>query len=162
ARLPHLVLVCGRYEGVDVRAIELGVDAVVSIGGYVLAGGELPALVVVEAVTRLLPGVMGNPVSAGSEAFQPSAEGPLLQGRAIGGAGGGEVSVGAYALAGGELPALVVVGAVTRLLPGVMGNPGSAGSESFRPSAEGPRLEGPQYTRPPVYRGKEVPEVLRS
>lgn len=73
-----------------------------------------------------------------------------------------EVSIGDYVLAGGELPALVVVEAVTRLLPGVMGNPDSAGTESFQPTAEGPLLEGPQYTRPPVYRGMEVPEVLRS
>jgi tRNA (guanine37-N1)-methyltransferase len=67
---PHLVLVCGRYEGVDQRAIELAVDEEVSIGDYVLAGGELPALVVIEAVTRLLPGVMGNPASAETESFQ--------------------------------------------------------------------------------------------
>lgn len=76
----HLVLVCGRYEGVDQRVIELAVDEEVSIGDYVLAGGELPALVVVEAVTRLLPGVMGNPDSAGSESFQASSEGRLLEG----------------------------------------------------------------------------------
>jgi len=81
----HLVLVCGRYEGVDERVIELAVDEEVSIGDYVLAGGELPALVVIEAVTRLLPGVMGNPDSAGSESFQASAfqasgQGRLLEG----------------------------------------------------------------------------------
>jgi tRNA (guanine37-N1)-methyltransferase len=93
---PHLVLVCGRYEGVDQRAIELAVDEEVSIGDYVLAGGELPALVVIEAVTRLLPGVMGNPESAHTESFQHGL------------------------------------------------------------------LEGPHYTRPAVYRGLEVPEVLRS
>jgi tRNA (guanine37-N1)-methyltransferase len=92
----HRVLACGRYEGVDQRAIDLAVDEEVSIGDYVLAGGELPALVVVEAVTRLLPGVMGNPASAEAESFQ----------RGL--------------------------------------------------------LEGPQYTRPAVYRGLEVPEVLRS
>ena len=97
---PHLLLVCGRYEGVDQRAIELAVDEEVSIGDYVLAGGELPALVVIEAVTRLLPGVMGNPESAGTESFQESTGGRLL--------------------------------------------------------------EGPHYTRPPEYRGLEVPEVLRS
>ena len=76
ARASHLVLVCGRYEGVDQRAIELAVDEEVSIGDYVLAGGELPALVVIEAVTRLVPGVMGNPASAESESFQ----GGLLEG----------------------------------------------------------------------------------
>lgn len=100
---PHVVLVCGRYEGVDQRVIELAVDEEVSIGDYVLAGGELPALVVIEAVTRLLPGVMGNPDSAATESFQGSGE-----------------------------------------------------------EGTGRMLEGPQYTRPPVYRGLEVPEVLRS
>ncbi len=92
----HLVLVCGRYEGVDQRVIDLAVDEEVSIGDYVLSGGEVPAMVVLEAVTRLLPGVLGNPESAATESFQ-----------------------------------------------------------------EG-RLEGPQFTRPAVYRGLEVPAVLRS
>lgn len=100
ARESHLVLVCGRYEGVDQRAIELAVDEEISIGDYVLAGGELPAQVVIEAVTRLLPGVMGNPESASRESFQATGEGRLL--------------------------------------------------------------EGPQYTRPATYRGLEVPAVLRS
>lgn len=96
AQESHLVLVCGRYEGVDQRVIDLAVDEEVSIGDYVLAGGELPALVLIEAVTRLLPGVMGNPASAETESFQHGL------------------------------------------------------------------LEGPQYTRPAVYRGHEVPAVLRS
>ena len=96
ARQDHLVLVCGRYEGVDQRVVELAVDQEISIGDYVLSGGEVPAMVLVEAVTRLLPGVLGNPESLESESFE-----------------------------------------------------------------EG-RLEGPQYTRPAVYRGLAVPEVLRS
>ena len=73
----HLVLVCGRYEGVDQRVVEIAVDEEVSIGDYVLAGGELPALVLIEAVTRLIPGVMGNPESADSESYQTGIlEGP--------------------------------------------------------------------------------------
>ena len=92
----HLVLVCGRYEGVDQRVVEISVDEEVSIGDYVLAGGELPALVVIEAVSRLLPGVMGNPASAEIESFQTGL------------------------------------------------------------------LEAPHYTRPAVFRGLEVPAVLRS
>jgi len=77
ARERHLVLVCGRYEGVDQRVIEIAVDEEVSIGDYVLAGGELPALVLIEAVTRLVPGVMGNPESAEAESFQAGMlEGP--------------------------------------------------------------------------------------
>jgi len=95
----HLVLVCGRYEGVDQRVIDLAVDEEISIGDYVLAGGELPALAVIEAVVRLLPGVMGNPASAETESFQ---------------------------------------------------------------AALGGLLEGPHYTRPAVFRGLEVPAVLRS
>jgi tRNA (guanine37-N1)-methyltransferase len=93
---PHLVLVCGRYEGVDQRVVDLAVDEEISIGDYVLSGGEIPAMAVIEAVTRLLPGVLGNPDSTERESF------------------------------------------------------------------EGGRLEGPQFTRPSVYRGLEVPEVLRS
>ena len=92
----HLVLVCGRYEGVDQRVIDLAVDAELSIGDYVLSGGEVPALVVIEGVARLLPGVVGNPESVAHESFQAGL------------------------------------------------------------------LEGPHYTRPPIFGGLAVPEVLRS
>jgi tRNA (guanine37-N1)-methyltransferase len=71
----------------------------------------------------------------------------------------GELSIGDYVLAGGEAAAVVVVEAVTRLLPGVMGNEDSAAQESF--GAEG-LLEEPQYTRPADFRGWGVPDVLRS
>jgi tRNA (guanine37-N1)-methyltransferase len=94
---PPLLLVCGRYEGVDQRILDLAVDEEVSIGDYVLSGGEVPAMVLVEGIVRLLPGVLGNPESIQTESFQ-----------------GGAV------------------------------------------------LEGPQYTRPPLYRGLSVPEILRS
>ncbi len=96
AGVEHLVLVCGRYEGVDQRAIELAVDEEISIGDYVLSGGEIPTMAVIEAVSRLLPGVLGNPDSAVAESFTTGT------------------------------------------------------------------LEGPQYTRPAVFRGLEVPDVLRS
>ena len=92
----QLVLVCGRYEGIDQRAIELAIDEEVSIGDYVLSGGEVPAMVVIEGVSRLIPGVLGNPESAERDSFSHH------------------------------------------------------------------ELEGPQYTRPSVYRGCEVPEILRS
>jgi tRNA (guanine37-N1)-methyltransferase len=62
-------LLCGRYEGVDQRVADHLVDGELSIGDYVLAGGEVAALVVVEAVVRLLPGVMGNAASAEDESF---------------------------------------------------------------------------------------------
>jgi tRNA (guanine37-N1)-methyltransferase len=75
----------------------------------------------------------------------------------------GEVSVGDYVLAGGEAAALVVIEAVARLVPGVMGNQGSAEQESFAAGGADPvLLEYPQYTRPAEFRGWEVPEVLRS
>jgi tRNA (guanine37-N1)-methyltransferase len=70
----------------------------------------------------------------------------------------GELSIGDFVLAGGELAALVVVEAVSRLLPGTLGNEASSGDESFSRG----RLEYPQYTRPAEFRGWEVPEVLRS
>jgi tRNA (guanine37-N1)-methyltransferase len=92
----HLVLLCGRYEGVDERVASHLADEELSIGDYVLAGGELPALVVIEAVSRLLPGVLGN-----------------------------------------------------------------AGSLRRESHADG-LLEYPQYTRPAVYRGHKVPDVLLS
>jgi tRNA (guanine37-N1)-methyltransferase len=96
AREEHLVLVCGRYEGVDQRVIDLAVDEEISIGDYVLCGGEVAAMAVIEATTRLLPGVLGNPESTERESFR----------RGL--------------------------------------------------------LEGPQYTRPAEFRGRGVPEVLRS
>jgi tRNA (guanine37-N1)-methyltransferase len=70
----------------------------------------------------------------------------------------GELSVGDYVLAGGEVAAMVVIEAVGRLVPGVMGNEASADDESFSSGL----LEYPQYTRPADFRGWEVPEVLRS
>jgi tRNA (guanine37-N1)-methyltransferase len=91
----QLVLICGRYEGIDERARNLIADREISIGDYVLSGGELPAMVVVDAVTRLLPGVLGNEASISEESFEEGI------------------------------------------------------------------LEYPHYTRPDVYRGEEVPEVLK-
>jgi len=65
----RLVLVCGRYEGVDERIAEHFVDEQISIGDYILTGGELAAMVVIDAVTRLVPGVLGNEQSAQVESF---------------------------------------------------------------------------------------------
>lgn len=94
---PPLLFVCGRYEGIDQRVLDLAVDEELSIGDYVLSGGEVPTMVAIEGLVRLLPGVLGNPDSIETESFR----------------GGGV-------------------------------------------------LEGPQYTRPPIYRGLEVPPILRS
>jgi tRNA (guanine37-N1)-methyltransferase len=112
---PRLLFACGRYEGIDGRVVEelrsrMDVDEV-SIGDYVLAGGEAAVLVMVEAIGRLLPGVLGNACSAGDDSFG----GNLV---------GGDVAGGDPAMRG--------------------------------------LLEGPVYTRPRVWRGREVPEVLLS
>ena len=69
ARLPHLILLCGRYEGFDDR-IPQGLHALeVSIGDFVLSGGEIPALVVLDATVRLVPGVLGDETSAAADSF---------------------------------------------------------------------------------------------
>ncbi len=65
----HLVFLCGRYEGVDARVMELFVDDEVSIGDYILTGGELAAMVMVDTITRLLPGVLGCSDSASQDTF---------------------------------------------------------------------------------------------
>jgi tRNA (guanine37-N1)-methyltransferase len=66
---PGLVLVAGRYEGIDERVIETAIDLEVSIGDYVLSGGELPALVLIDALARLLPGTLGDERSCVEESF---------------------------------------------------------------------------------------------
>ncbi|MBV8847545.1 MAG: tRNA (guanosine(37)-N1)-methyltransferase TrmD, partial [Bryobacterales bacterium] len=65
-----LLLIAGRYEGVDTRVLSL-VDREISIGDYVLSGGELAAMVIIETVARLVPGVLGNPDSLAEESFGP-------------------------------------------------------------------------------------------
>jgi tRNA (guanine37-N1)-methyltransferase len=64
-----LILLCGRYKGIDQRVVDNYVDMEVSIGDYVLSGGEIPAMAVVDAVTRLIPGVLGNMDSAETDSF---------------------------------------------------------------------------------------------
>ncbi len=96
AREENLVILCGHYEGVDERALELIGAEDVSIGDYVLTGGELPAMVIADAVSRMVPGVLTNKESGSEESF------------------------------------------------------------------EGGLLEYPQYTRPQVFEGLEVPEILLS
>ncbi len=95
----RLILVCGRYEGIDERFIEECVDEELSLGDFVLTGGELAAMTLIDGLTRLIPGVLGNEASSSTESFS---------------------------------------GPSSRL------------------------LEGPQYTRPPEFRGHKVPEILLS
>lgn len=69
SRLPRLALICGRYEGVDERVAEHFADDQISVGDYILTGGELAAMIVLDAVTRLLPGALGNVDSASADSF---------------------------------------------------------------------------------------------
>jgi tRNA (guanine37-N1)-methyltransferase len=69
ARLPGLVLVAGRYEGIDERVVELAIDQELSIGDYVLSGGELPVLVLLDALARLQPGALGDERSSAEDSF---------------------------------------------------------------------------------------------
>ena len=69
SNIEHLIILCGHYEGVDQRIIDLLIDEEISIGDYVLTGGELPAMVVVDTVARYLPNVLGNTESTEDESF---------------------------------------------------------------------------------------------
>ena len=72
---PHLALLCGRYEGFDERVVEHIADEAISVGRYVLAGGELPAMVICDAVLRKLPGSLGDAESAVEESYSVALEG---------------------------------------------------------------------------------------
>jgi tRNA (guanine37-N1)-methyltransferase len=69
AQLDRIVLLCGRYEGVDERVAEYLATEEISVGDYVLSGGELPAMLIIDAVTRLIPGALGNEASSQNESF---------------------------------------------------------------------------------------------
>jgi tRNA (guanine37-N1)-methyltransferase len=96
AQRPGLVLIAGRYEGIDERVLELAVDQEISIGDYVVSGGEMPALVLIDALARLQPGALGDARSSVEESFETGL------------------------------------------------------------------LDWPHYTRPEIYQGRRVPEVLSS
>lgn len=72
SKLDHLIIICGHYEGVDQRFIDKYVDEEVSIGDYVLTGGEIPAMVIIDSITRLIPGVLEKPEAVENESFSES------------------------------------------------------------------------------------------
>jgi tRNA (guanine-N1)-methyltransferase len=168
AACPQLVFACGRYEGIDARFIDearsrMRVDEV-SIGDYVLAGGEAAVLVMVEAIGRLLPGVLGNEQSASDDSFGgTSAAGDTSL------TGGGSAAL-ADALSGGAALGNVPPGAPSPEGPpsggpwfGGASSRGAAPGGGAEPAASmAGLLEGPVYTRPRVWRGREVPDVLLS
>ena len=77
SRLPAITIVCGHYEGVDERFIEEFVDQEISIGDFVMTGGEIPAMAAIDAITRLVPGVLGDADSAREESFSNESRGML-------------------------------------------------------------------------------------
>jgi tRNA (guanine37-N1)-methyltransferase len=122
--------------------------------------------VALDARPRLLMGARGTPLTQGRVATLAQGQGVVLlcgrfegvDERVIAGRNLEEVSVGDYVLSGGELAAMALIDACVRLLPGVMGKEGSAAEESF---ADG-LLEYPQYTRPQIWEGLPIPEILLS
>jgi tRNA (guanine37-N1)-methyltransferase len=133
AKLRRIILICGRYEGVDERVAEHLATEEISIGDFVLSGGELPAMLIVDAVTRLLPGSLGNEASSQNESFSAST-------------GVQETSeVDTHGRAHVKIP--TPPGRVN------LKNPGW-GTQSP------PLLDFPHYTRPAEYRGWKVPDVL--
>jgi len=121
AKLQRIVLICGRYEGVDERVAEHLATDEISIGDFVLSGGELPAAMVLDAATRLIPGALGNEDSVVNESF--SADDSEVQ---------------------------------TQRQENVARNDRSHNSGSTSRGI----LDYPHYTRPPSFRGWDVPEVL--
>jgi len=133
AKLDRIVLVCGRYEGVDERIADYLATEEVSVGDYVLSGGELPAMLVIDAVTRLIPGALGNEASSQNESFS---ENPSLS---------ADPSFGVAQHAAPLQPQSNLAGA--------------GGSHELR-GTNHLLLDFPHYTRPAEFRGWKVPEVL--
>ena len=120
---PRLLLICGHYEGIDERVIERLDPLEISLGDYILSGGELGALVLIDAITRLLPGVLGHGDSAGQDSF---AAAPTIN------PDGGEIGPKKLARWNAELDV----------------------------NDSSPLLDCPHYTRPRIWEGMEVPDVL--
>lgn len=135
AKEEDLVILCGHYEGVDQRVLELIEAEEVSIGDYVLTGGELPAMVLVDAISRMVPGVLTNEASGEEESF--SSYFPEK-----------------------EFTKKIRKEVYGDLLVNSGKNSGSSSENTREQSVQ--LLEYPQYTRPEVFMGKRVPEVLLS
>ncbi len=133
AQLDRIILLCGRYEGVDERVAEHLATDEISIGDFVLSGGELGAALIVDAVTRLLPGALGNENSAINESFSAAEA-----------AGGIESPSATHPL----------------LPPGTNESFAFAKATAGRPVTNRALLDFPHYTRPAEFRGWKAPEVL--
>ena len=138
AELERMVLICGRYEGVDERVGTYLADREISIGDYILSGGELGAAVIVDTVTRLIPGAVGNQASTRQESF--------VTGPEVGDDPSSDRNVRATRASSSDKN---VRPTQTEL---------QSGSDST--CSSGGLLDYPHYTRPADFRGMKVPEVL--
>jgi tRNA (guanine37-N1)-methyltransferase len=137
AELERVIFICGRYEGVDERVAEHLATDEVSIGDFVLSGGELAACLMVDTLTRLLPGALGNEASSVNESFSATTDD----------SGRTHVSFGDGAR--GKTPDA-----------GIGGSRFGEGSGATGNTGEGGLLDFPHYTRPAEFRGWSAPEVL--
>lgn len=140
AQLDRVVFICGRYEGVDERVTQYLATDEISIGDYVLSGGELPAAIVLDAVTRLLPGALGNEASSQNESFSSVA----LSSQ--------ESSAAGARYTCGERSRTIVPSPADAIASGVTSHASPVTSPAL--------LDFPHYTRPADFRGWKVPEVL--
>jgi tRNA (guanine37-N1)-methyltransferase len=127
ASLERILLICGRYEGVDERVAEHLATHEISVGDFVLSGGELPAAMILDSVTRLLPGALGNEDSIVNESFSEPEPG---------------------------------VGGAAQDVASPQARDSMRNVNSFVPPASRGILDYPHYTRPPSFRGWEVPDIL--
>jgi tRNA (guanine37-N1)-methyltransferase len=144
SKLERVVLICGRYEGVDERVAEHLATEEISIGDFVLSGGELPATVIVDAVTRLLPGALGNEASSVRESFSVESL---------------EVAENSDGVGAGNSMAS------KKRKEKIVGGDFSAWLASFTVNANGDLQRGgildcPHYTRPAAFRDWPIPDVL--
>src|ERR1700674_3140215 len=147
AGLERIIFICGRYEGVDERVAEHLATEEISIGNFVLSGGELPARLVIDAVARLIPGALGNEASSQNESFSES-----LSSRATSPLRGAQHPDQVLETVGADGTGAAPLQAETADALGRM--------KLESPIANHVLLDFPHYTRPAEYRGWGVPEVL--
>jgi tRNA (guanine37-N1)-methyltransferase len=146
SRLERVVLICGRYEGVDERVAEHLATEEISIGDFVLSGGELPAAVIVDAVTRLLPGALGNEASSVRESFSVENLDAALEADGDGGKAGASSKKRKEKIVSAEFSAWL----------SSLGASANANDDVER----GGILDCPHYTRPAAFRDWAIPEIL--
>jgi tRNA (guanine37-N1)-methyltransferase len=144
AKLERIVLLCGRYEGVDERVAEHLATDEISVGDFVLSGGELAAAMVMDAVVRLIPGALGNEDSAVNESFSALDDSPEPAHKVV-----------PANATNPSCPSLALSGVEGSL---VYPECAAGGTRATRHCL----LDYPHYTRPPSFRGWSVPEILLS